>query len=396
MKIVSNNQKEWTTQKSELKAAFLATELTPYLSKTFEILLKNCTVLLDSQAALYWIKTPIENLTVFHANTVAKILNYSIKFRYLESSSNFADVLTKKFSINYWITPRSEKEWDIFFNFWLGPSSFSVQFFEQLLVLPKIIDPSSYSNGIKKNAKVLASISKCGAQTSILNLTISRHHVHKSITGLLLKDRFSSITKFTGVLALVLRFVAKVAAKLPLGAKLKHNDILLSNSLSFYSDKEERAFALKLLIREEQQKYFAKEVALLRAGDCIDKESVLRSYSPQIDNMGVLYARTRLDNLDESLYHLIARDPIILPGKSEITSKIIMHVHLSNKHSNLKTTLAILRSEYLIFHPRITVKTSLKECTLIQCRLPHLVPFQARMSNLPTLKLKKPIWERSF
>ena len=40
MKIVGTNQKNWSTQKSELKAALLAAELTSYLSKTFEIPLK--------------------------------------------------------------------------------------------------------------------------------------------------------------------------------------------------------------------------------------------------------------------------------------------------------------------------------------------------------------------
>ena len=343
--------------------------------------------------------SPPQNLNVFHANNVTKILTHKIKFRYLESENNFADVLTKKFSTNFWLQPKKEKELDVFFNFWLGPKCFSVQFLHNLLKFPQKIDPSTYKYGTKKNAKVLVIIAK-NVQTSILQLVISRKHINESYACCLLKNRYSNIIKFAGVLSLVVRFVAKICAKLTNKMtnkiELSCKGILLFNNILQYSDKNERGFALKMLIREEQQKHFPKEMSQLKAGKLIDSESCLKTYSPQLDDMGVLYAQTRLDNLDESLQDLIAKDPVILPSKSEITHKLIMYTHLNNKHSNLKSTLSHLRSEYLIFHPRKTVKTSLKECTLIQCRLPHLVPFQAKMSNLPKLKLRNPFGREAF
>ena len=120
--------------------------------------------------------------------------------------------------------------------------------------------------------------------------------------------------------------------------ELSCKGILLFNNILQYSDKNERGFALKMLIREEQQKHFPKEMSQLRAGKLIDSESCLKTYSPQLDDMGVLYAQTRLDNLDESLQDLIAKDPVILPSKSEITHKLIMNTHLNNKHSIIALT----------------------------------------------------------
>lgn len=81
---------------------------------------------------------------------------------------------------------------------------------------------------------------------------------------------------------------------------------MLFKSILPYSEKNERGFALKMLIREGQ-KYFPKEVDQLIAGNLLDSEMSLKTYSHQRSDMGILYAQTRSDNVDESLQELIAK-----------------------------------------------------------------------------------------
>ena len=66
----------------------------------------------------------------------------------------------------------------------------------------------------------------------------------------------------------------------------------------------------------------------------IDKKSVLKQHSPQLDEDGVLYASTRLDNIDEGLRHLIAVNPLILPGsgKQSQVSEITKKINYANTH----------------------------------------------------------------
>ena len=98
MKIVSRSlkNKSWSTQKSELKGALLAGELSLYLAGLYQIPRDNCIIALDSQAALYWINTSVSKLGLFHANVVSKILKTNLKFSYLKTEFNSADFLTKR------------------------------------------------------------------------------------------------------------------------------------------------------------------------------------------------------------------------------------------------------------------------------------------------------------
>lgn len=143
MRIVSKSANNWSTQKYELRSALLAAELTTYLANTFEISLKNCICLSDSQATLYWLNTNPQQLSVFHANNVQIFLKHDIPFRYVNTLYNFADIITKYFSPNHWVTPQTEKEKSNFLNFWLGPYNFSS--FDEYKRVPNIEQPESNS-----------------------------------------------------------------------------------------------------------------------------------------------------------------------------------------------------------------------------------------------------------
>ena len=46
-----------------------------------------------------------------------------------------------------------------------------------------------------------------------------------------------------------------------------------------------------------------------------------------------------------------------------------MRARLEYNRSNIKTTLPLLRADYVIVHARKTVKQVLRSCTLYHCRL---------------------------
>ena len=257
-KIVNKNTKHWSTQKSELKGALLAAELTDYLSKLYEIDQNNCVCLLDSQSALYWIQTAPENLSVFHANVVTKIVKLNFKFRYINTSMNFADMLTTSFSTDNWITPYSEKEYTNFFNFWLGPEKFDKNIFNSYPELPSnMLSNDEYFSGIKKNAKVLLNINKSAKiNTNLLGIqaTLSGNGSFAergSAISCTLLPRFFSIHKMCGVASLIFRFCGKISSKAPvmngeLNKLLKLSDHSQGNSLS--SNKNELNFVLDVII----------------------------------------------------------------------------------------------------------------------------------------------------
>ena len=86
------------------------------------------------------------------------------------------------------------------------------------------------------------------------------------------------------------------------------------------------------------------------------QDSTLKTLSPALNPMGVMFAETRLSKLDPSLLHLIAKDPIILPKDSIVTTRIVLGKHIAENHPILKTMISMIRSEYLIINARTHIK----------------------------------------
>ena len=210
-------------------------------------------------------------------------------------------------------------------------------------------------------------------------------------------DRFSSLDKCLGVIALVLRgahrFLCKRRSSAKTGSML---DMLAFENLDKFSSVAERQFALNMLIKEAQINQFSSEYLKLKNKLYVGDGSKLKAFNPALNNLGQIIALTRLDNLDADLRDLIAINPIILPPEQIITNKIIMKTHLEYNHSNIKTTLSLLRAEFVLVHARKTVKRVLKSCPFINCRLPYLVPYEAKMASLPHLRVQNPLGNESY
>ena len=394
IRVVSKSAKNWTSQKSELKGGVLAAELASYVSELYDIDKKNCICLLDSQATLCWLETNIEKLNIFHANHVKKILSYNIRFGYIKTSENFSDLLTKHFEVSHWLNPKTDNEFSNFFNFWLGPKNFDLDQFKNYPRFPFVVNntDSPFLSGLKKSSQVYAGISHKVINTAISDLTIKRTNDLPNVL-----DRFSSLDKCLGVIALVLRGAHRFLSKSSSSAKTSSLlDTLAFDNLDKFSSVDERQVALNLLIKEAQINQFPNEYFRLQNKQYVGDGSKLKSFNPALNKFGQIIAITRLDNLDADLKDLISINPIILPPEQNITTKIIMKIHQEYHHCNIKTTLSLLRAQFVLVHARKTVKRALKNCPLINCRLPHLVPYEAKMASLPHLRVQNPLGNESY
>ena len=123
------------------------------------------------------------------------------------------------------------------------------------------------------------------------------------------------------------------------------------------------------------------------------QDSTLKTLSPALNEMGVMFAETRLAKLDPSLLHPIAKDPIILPKDNIVTTRIVLGKHMAENHPTLKTMISLVRSEYLIINARTHIKKILKLCKHLACRVPTLETYRSRMANLPAIKLQNPFFQ---
>lgn len=133
-------------------------------------------------------------------------MSRNIRFGYVNTKNNFSDLLTKHFEINHCLLPKTESEFNNFYNFWLSPNNFNNNTFFNYPKFPYSIKSTddSYLTGLKKSSTVLASLSQHDINTNISSLTIERlKHSSKIL------DRFSSLDKCLGVVVLVMRCAQK-------------------------------------------------------------------------------------------------------------------------------------------------------------------------------------------
>ena len=137
---------------------------------------------------------------------------------------------------------------------------------------------------------------------------------------------------------------------------------------------DERESALEFLIKQEQEKYFGKEIRYLKEKQQVSHKSQLRTLCPRLDNKGLLRMTSRSNNYE----------PPILPPESPLTQLIIRDCHLKNLHSGAATTLAILRQKFWILRGLQATKKVIRKC--VPCRKINQPNCTEIMANLPDFR----------
>ena len=142
---------------------------------------------------------------------------------------------------------------------------------------------------------------------------------------------------------------------------------------------EERQEALHLWIKLAQSAAFRNELADIRAQRPVSLQSSLKNLRPHLDEEGLLRAASRTG--EPAL--------IILPDLRHITTLIVDQAHRLCFHQGVRSTLALLSSEYLV--RRRAVRWVVQTCT--RCRRYRALPFQQPEGLLPEFRTQP---SRSF
>lgn len=142
--------------------------------------------------------------------------------------------------------------------------------------------------------------------------------------------------------------------------------------------------AQKQLYRCNQFDHFADEIATLHESSpskAIEKSSALYTWSPYLDNDGLLRVRGRIDAAptDED-----AKRPIILPRDHEVTKLIVTNFHVKYHHQNHETTINELRRRYAIPRIRQMLKSIRTKCQ--RCKNERAIPQPPEMAALPAAR----------
>ena len=146
---------------------------------------------------------------------------------------------------------------------------------------------------------------------------------------------------------------------------------------------EERQEAEEWLIKQEQKKYYQREVQNLSSKKPISKKSNIYDLNPFIDEKGLIRVggRLRRSSLDYA-----SRHQIILPKQSYLTQLIIREIHEEVKHFGVNYVLNAVRSKYWPVQGRASVKRTLRSCVV--CKKLRGVPLEQVTADLPASRVE--------
>lgn len=339
--------KKVTLPRLELLAAEMSAKMSQYLAQ--ELKLDNLELFLwtDSQIALHWLKGTNKQWKTFVSNRVQRIQQMSDpgSWRWCPGVSNPADLVSRGMNLKELSTSE----------LWLhGPSWLQESKEEYPKAELKIEHPQEALAERKEKLVV------CFVQNS-------QKADAESLAGKLVKPNdYSQLKKLVKTTAYITRYMHNIAHK-PGSRKSEPLNI---------TDLEA---AERYWIQEIQAENFPEEVATLKNGGEVRKDSKLVKLTPYYDEEdGLIKMKGRIQ------YAEISEDekhPIILPAKSYIVKLIIEEVHRKQLHAGINQTLVALRNKFWVIKARALVRRVVKSC--IMCRKYAPVRLQVPMAPIP-------------
>jgi hypothetical protein len=184
-----------------------------------------------------------------------------------------------------------------------------------------------------------------------------------------LLERFSSFSKLKRVTAYCLRFAKN--AKLP--------SIRRQGGLLTLKEIQDAAI---YLIKMTQFQHFYLELQALRKTKEVPLKSSLKSFSPFLDNSGVIRVGGRLKN---SHLNYDRRHPILLPKDSRLTSLIMLEFHITSLHSGPQALLYEVRQVFWPIHGKKLSQKIVKNC--VKCFKTKPSFSSQQMGDLPSQRV---------
>nr|XP_039272687.1 uncharacterized protein LOC120346953 [Styela clava] len=188
--------------------------------------------------------------------------------------------------------------------------------------------------------------------------------------------KYSNWFKMKKIVAWVLRYKRALLSKVREDVSCN----LGSGNNKFLSVDEVNLAELEI-IKNEQFKYYSKEINVLAKGEQLPKSSPLCKLQP-IMKEGLLRVGGRIG---ASSLQYDAKHPIIIPNKSSIANLIIEHTHQVTGHSGREYVIAELHQKFWIIKANAMTRKILNNC--ISCRKRQRAPESQLMADLPEDRL---------
>ena len=342
-----------TIPRLELMAALIGVRLMRFVKETLSIHTSSAQYWTDSMDVLYWLQSK-KPLKVFVKNRVSSILEDSKpeQWKYVETSLNPADLGTRGIPLRGLVV---SEQW------WTGPSFLTLE--EAMNTADVQPTETQVSEAAKKEIKQSPTSVRCQTAVTV------REEVDSSpvdAAGPFRLTDCSTLKSAVNKTAWIRRFIHNAS----------HTK---QDRIRGPLRPEERQSALRLWIKLAQRSAYHSELQDIRGGRAVSHHSPLSNFRPHLDEEGVLRATPRTG------------EPamIILPDLRHITTLIIDHAHRLCFHQGVRSTLALLSSEYLV--RRIAVRRVVQTCT--RCRRYRALPFRQPEGPLPEFRIQA---SRSF
>ncbi|XP_062557824.1 uncharacterized protein LOC134222683 [Armigeres subalbatus] len=177
---------------------------------------------------------------------------------------------------------------------------------------------------------------------------------------------YSSFTKLTRIVALILRF------------RFNSNPVNRTERRTGFLTTEELAGSTEQLVKIAQEERFSQDIAdVIRDGQ-VKKNSRLKTLAPRFAN-GILRVGGRLKNATVPFNQ---RHPMILPDKHPLTERILNFYHLNNLHAGPQLITAAVRERFWPLRLRDLARQVVHSC--IRCFRCKPEVMEQLMGELPS------------
>lgn len=336
-------QQPMTIPRLELQAALLGARFADYICQGHDVTIDRRVLWSDSRTVLSWLKGVPTAARQFVAFRVGEILELTElkEWRWIPTKQNVADEATK------W-----HRRPDMTMNSrWFNGPPFLLQNEDSW---PTDVDIGSEPDYSDTELKTVAT------------------HVFVTKPCTVYVENFSQWHRLRRAQAFLLRSAKLIAAKarhLP----LPEGPITC----------EELRMAETDLYRRAQFDEFKDEVVtLMQNAGQLDRRSSLLTFTPYMDEDGVLRVHGRIDAFDGPAD---IKRPVILPRNHNVTTLVLEHYHQKYHHINNETVVNEVKQKYAIPRLRQVLKRVKSECQ--RCRIQRAKVTEPMMAPLPPQRL---------
>ena len=325
----------------ELQAALIGSRLSNFIKEEMDVKFDEIHYWSDSSTVIFWIRSESRRFKTFVSHRLGEIeeLTNLANWKWISTKLNVADLLTKE--IDQTITDKD--------CVWFTGPKFLLQPTDNW---PMEKPPTTVNDDVLELKAETVAVMEPPTEVPLPQL-----------------NRFSSWLKLIRATGWMNRFLRKCRRQpdTPTG-ELSVQEL----------DRAELLWAKKV-----QQEAFALEIAALKNGKPMARDSRLKNLTPVIRD-GVLHVDSRLSQRDGLPSNVTS--PIILDNRHPYSRLLLAHHHARVGHNGQERMANEIRQKYWILNLRSSVRSIWNNC--IKCKIRRARPVAPLMAPLPAVRLE--------